>query len=249
MIVLKTTREIAAMREAGRIAGRALKLAGEMVAPGVSTYDIDRETEKFIRSCGAIPSFKGYEGFPATACISINEQVIHGIPNRHRIIQAGDIVSIDLGACYEGYHGDTAATFAAGEPNSEAQRLIDVTRECLMKGIEAARAGNRIGDISCAVQTNAEAAGFSVVRSFVGHGVGAKLHEAPEVPNYGPAGRGLRLMAGMTIAIEPMINMGGADVKVLDDGWTVVSTDKKPSAHFEHTVAITPDGPVIMTLP
>lgn len=249
MIVLKTSREIAAMREAGRIAGRALALAGQMVAPGVSTYDIDRETERFIRSCGAIPSFKNYQGYPATACISVNDQVIHGIPSRHRIIQAGDIVSIDLGAFFQGYHGDTAATFAAGEISPDAQRLIDVTRECLFEGIQMAQPGNRIGDISHAVQTHAEAAGFSVVRDFVGHGVGTKLHEAPEVPNYGESGHGLRLMAGMTIAIEPMINLGKCGVRVLPDGWTTVTVDGSISAHFEHTVAITFDGPVLMTQP
>ena len=249
MIVLKTSREIAAMREAGRIAGRALQLAGEMVAPGVSTYEIDRETERFIRSCGATPSFKNYQGYPATACISVNDQVIHGIPSKHCIIQAGDIVSIDLGAFYQGYHGDTAATFAAGEISPDAQRLMDVTKESLMKGIAMAHAGNRIGDISYAVQSHAEAAGFSVVRSFVGHGVGTQLHEAPEVPNFGTAGRGIRLMAGMTIAIEPMINMGQCDVRVLQDGWTTVTKDGSLSAHFEHTVAITTDGPVLLTQP
>ena len=249
MIVLKTSREIAAMREAGRIAGSALQLAGEMVAPGVSTYEIDRETERFIRSCGATPSFKNYQGYPATACISVNDQVIHGIPSKHCIIQAGDIVSIDLGAFYQGYHGDTAATFAAGEISPDAQRLMDVTKESLMKGIAMAHAGNRIGDISYAVQSHAEAAGFSVVRSFVGHGVGAQLHEAPEVPNFGTAGRGIRLMAGMTIAIEPMINMGQCDVRVLQDGWTTVTKDGSLSAHFEHTVAITTDGPVLLTQP
>ena len=249
MIVLKTSREIAAMREAGRIAGRALQLAGEMVAPGVSTYEIDRETERFIRSCGATPSFKNYQGYPATACISVNDQVIHGIPSKHCIIQAGDIVSIDLGAFYQGYHGDTAATFAAGEISPDAQRLMDVTKESLMKGIAMAHAGNRIGDISYAVQSHAEAAGFSVVRSFVGHGVGAQLHEAPEVPNFGTAGRGIRLMAGMTIAFEPMINMGQCDVRVLQDGWTTVTKDGSLSAHFEHTVAITTDGPVLLTQP
>ena len=249
MIVLKTSREIAAMREAGRIAGRALQLAGEMVAPGVSTYELDRETERFIRSCGATPSFKNYQGYPATACISVNDQVIHGIPSKHCIIQAGDIVSIDLGAFYQGYHGDTAATFAAGEISPDAQRLMDVTKESLMKGIAMAHAGNRIGDISYAVQSHAEAAGFSVVRSFVGHGVGTQLHEAPEVPNFGTAGRGVRLMAGMTIAIEPMINMGQCDVRVLQDGWTTVTKDGSLSAHFEHTVAITTDGPVLLTQP
>ncbi|MGN1080520.1 MAG: type I methionyl aminopeptidase [Acutalibacteraceae bacterium] len=249
MIVLKTSREIAKMREAGKIAGRALQLAGKACEPGVSTAELNFLAEKYIKSCGAKPSFKGLYGFPAGACISVNEQVIHGIPGKNCILKAGDIVSIDLGAYYEGYHGDTAATFAVGDISPEAQRLIDVTRESLFKGISMAHAGNRIGDISHAVQEHAEDAGFSVVRDFVGHGVGTELHESPEVPNFGKPSHGVRLMAGMTIAIEPMINMGDYHVKVLDDGWTTVTCDGSLAAHFEHTVAITPDGPVIMTQP
>lgn len=249
MIVLKTSREIALMREAGRIAGRALQLAGAACEPGVSTAELDAIAEKFIKSEGAKPSFKGLYGFPATACISVNEQVIHGIPDRHCILKQGDIVSIDLGAFFRGYHGDTAATFAVGDISPEAQRLMDVTKESLYKGISMARAGNRIGDISHTVQENVEGAGFSVVRDFVGHGVGTELHESPEVPNFGKPSHGVRLTAGMTIAIEPMVNIGDYHVKVLEDGWTTVTCDRSLAAHFEHSVAITPDGPVILTQP
>lgn len=249
MIVLKTSRELGLMREACIISARALKLAGEAVQPGVSTYEIDKIAHDYIVSQGAKPNFLNYNGYPATACISINNQVIHGIPSRSRVIQEGDIVSIDLGAELNGYNGDNAATFAAGEVSPEAKRLMDVTQECLYKGIEAARAGGRIGDIGHAVQSLAEAHGYSVVRQYVGHGVGASLHEAPEVPNFGTPGRGVRLLPGMTLAIEPMINVGAPGVKVQPDGWTVLTADGSLSAHFEHTVAITPDGPVIMTRP
>ncbi|MBQ8534015.1 MAG: type I methionyl aminopeptidase [Clostridia bacterium] len=249
MIVLKTSRELAKMREAGKIAGRALQLAGKACEAGISTAEINAIAERFIRSCGAKPSFKGLYGFPATACISVNEQVIHGIPSKNCILKPGDIVSIDLGAFYEGYHGDTAATFTVGQVDPNVQRLIDVTTESLFKGISQALTGNRVGDISHAVQTCVEENGFSVVRDFVGHGVGTELHESPEVPNFGSAARGVRLMAGMTIAIEPMVNMGDFRVKVLDDDWTVVTVDKSMSAHFEHTIAITNDGPVVLTEP
>lgn len=249
MIVLKTSRELGLMREACIISARALKLAGEAVQPGVSTYEIDKIAHDYIVSQGAKPNFLNYNGYPATACISINNQVIHGIPSKSRVIQEGDIVSIDLGAELNGYNGDNAATFAAGEVSPEAKRLMDVTQECLYKGIEAARAGGRIGDIGHAVQSLAEAHGYSVVRQYVGHGVGASLHEAPEVPNFGTPGRGVRLLPGMTLAIEPMINVGAPGVKVQPDGWTVLTADGSLSAHFEHTVAITPDGPVIMTRP
>ena len=236
------------MREACQISAQALKLIGSAVEPGVSTLELDRLAEKFIRSKGAIPNFKGLYGYPATACISINNEVIHGIPSKNRIIKNGDIVSVDLGACFEGYHGDNAATFAAGDISPEAKRLMDTTRESLYEGIKAASAGGRIGDISFAVQRYVEARGYSVVRQFVGHGVGTSLHEAPEVPNFGTAGRGVRLMPGMTLAIEPMVNMGKEKVKVLPDGWTVLTCDGSLSAHFEHTIAITKDGPVIMTV-
>lgn len=248
MIVLKTERELKLMREAGRISAGALKVAGEAVEPGISTAEIDRIAEKYILSQGAKPNFKGYNGFPATACISINDQVIHGIPSKKQIVKEGDIVSIDLGAVFEGYHGDNAATFAAGDVSPEAQRLMDVTRESLYEGIKMARAGGRIGDISAAVQQYTEARGYSVVRQYVGHGVGASLHEAPEVPNFGTPGRGVRLLPGMTLAIEPMINMGTEKVKVMPDGWTVLTADGALSAHFEHSVVITADGPQILTL-
>ena len=248
MIVLKTGRELKVMREACRISAGALKLVGSAVEPGVTTAELDRLAEDYIRSEGAVPNFKNYNGYPATACISINNEVIHGIPSKSRKIVAGDIVSVDLGAMFEGYHGDNAATFACGDISQEAKRLMDATRESLYEGINAARAGGRIGDISSAVQQYVEARGFSVVRQFVGHGIGTKLHEAPEVPNFGTAGRGVRLLPGMTLAIEPMVNIGKPDVRVLSDGWTVLTSDGSLSAHFEHTVVITPDGPQIMTI-
>ena len=216
--------------------------------PGVTTAELDRLAEEYIRSQGGEPNFKNYEGYPATACISINNEVIHGIPSAKRKLRAGDIVSIDLGAKFDGYHGDNAATFACGDISEEAKRLMDATRESLYEGIKAARAGGRVGDIGHAVQSYVEARGYTVVRQFVGHGVGTHLHEAPEVPNFGTPGRGVRLMPGMTIAIEPMVNAGAAGVEVQPDGWTVLTKDGSLSAHFEHTVAITADGPKIMTL-
>lgn len=249
MVVLKTSRELAAMRDAGRISARALKLAGEAVEPGVSTWEIDRIVRRYIEGQGAVPTFLGYGGFPARACISVNNVVIHGIPRKDQKLRAGDIVSVDVGATYEGFVGDNAWTFPCGDVSSEAKALMDATRESLFEGIRAAQAGNRIGDIGSAVQRYVEARGYSVVRDFVGHGVGAKMHEDPSVPNYGTPGRGVRLLPGMTIAIEPMINAGGHTVRTLPDGWTVVTTDGKLSAHFEHSIAITKDGPVILTLP
>ena len=249
MIVLKTSRELAIMREAGRISAMALKVAGEAVEPGVSTWEIDRVARKYIESQGAVPSFLGYGGFPASACISVNNVVIHGIPSKRQIVKAGDIVSIDIGAMFEGFHGDNAYTFPCGDIAPQAQRLLDATRESLYEGIKQAKAGNRLGDIGSTVQRYVEARGYSVVRDFVGHGVGAKLHEDPSVPNYGTPGRGVRLLPGMTIAIGPMVNQGGYEVQVQKDGWTTVTRDGKLSAHFEHTVAITPDGPVILTKP
>ena len=247
MVVLKTGRELSVMREACRISAGALKKAGEAVEPGITTGELDRIAEEYILSQGGEPNFKNYEGYPATACISVNNEVIHGIPSNKRRISEGDIVSIDLGAKFEGYHGDNAATFACGDVSDGAKRLIDVTRESLYEGIAAARAGGRIGDISHAVQSFVEKSGFSVVREFVGHGIGTHLHEAPEVPNFGNKGHGIRLLPGMTLAIEPMLNAGAYGVKVLPDGWTVLTKDGSLSAHFEHTVVITPDGPVIMT--
>lgn len=248
MIVLKTSNELRLMQRAGQISAQVLQLAGQAVKSGVTTLELDQLIEKFIRSQGAIPSFKGYGGFPGSACISINNEVIHGIPG-HRVIQEGDIVSIDVGAIIDGFHGDNASTFAAGEITPAAQKLMDVTRESLNRGIQAAQAGNRIGDISWAVQSYVEENGFAVVRQFVGHGVGSNLHEDPEVPNFGKPHRGPRLMPGMTIAIEPMVNETGAGVRVLQDGWTTVTQSGSLSAHFEHTIAITDNGPVILTQP
>ena len=247
MIVLKTTRELSLMKEACVIAAGALKAAGEAVEPGVSTDEINRIAHNFIIKSGAIPTFKGYNGYPAATCISINDEVIHGIPSKSRIIKAGDIVSIDVGATLNGYVGDNAATFAAGDISPEAQRLCDTTRESLYEGIKAAVAGGRIGDIGSTIQRYCEERGFSVVREFTGHGVGQQMHEDPSVPNFGTPGRGVRLLPGMTIAIEPMINMGGAGIRQLPDGWTIKTKDGSLSAHFEHTIAITADGPVILT--
>ena len=248
MVVLKTGRELQIMREACRISAGALKLIGSAVEPGVTTAELDRLAEQYILSQGAKPNFKNYQGYPATACISINNEVIHGIPNEKRKLVSGDIVSVDLGAEFNGYHGDNAATFAVGDVSDEAKRLMDTTRESLYEGIKAACAGSRIGDISYAIQRYVEERGYSVVRQFVGHGIGTHLHEAPEVPNFGTAGRGIRLLPGMTLAIEPMVNVGNYDVKVMPDGWTVLTRDGSLSAHFEHTIAITSDGPQIMTL-
>ncbi len=248
MIVLKNGRELKIMREACRISAGALQTVGKAIEPGVTTAELDRLAEQYIRSQGAVPNFKNYQGYPATACISINNEVIHGIPSSKRRIESGDIVSVDLGAKFDGYHGDNAATFACGDISCEAKRLMDTTRESLYEGIKAACAGGRVGDISSAVQRYVEAAGFSVVRKFVGHGIGTELHEAPEVPNFGTPSRGVRLMPGMTLAIEPMVNMGSYDVKIMPDGWTVLTKDGSLSAHFEHTIVITPDGPQIMTV-
>lgn len=248
MVAIKNSRELRAMKEACVISARALQLAGKAIEPGVTTGEVDRIVRRYIESQGAIPSFLGYGGFPASACISINDEVIHGIPGK-RVIKAGDIVSVDVGACLNGFHGDNAATFAAGEISPEAQALMDTTRESLYEGIRAAVAGGRVGDIGAAVQRYVEVRGYSVVRQFVGHGVGTNLHEDPSVPNFGTPGRGPRLLPGMTLAIEPMINAGTGDVRILPDGWTTVTKDGRLSAHFEHTVAITADGPVIMTTP
>lgn len=248
MIILKTQKELSAMREAGRISNQALVEAGKHIRAGMTTKELDKIIHDFIVSKGAKPSFLGYGGFPASACISINNEVIHGIPGSRKI-QNGDIVSVDVGAYYKGFHGDNAYTFAVGEISPEAQKLLDVTKESLYKGIAAAVPGARIGDVANAVQTYVEQAGFAVVRKYVGHGIGANLHESPEVPNFGTAGRGVRLVPGMTIAIEPMVNIKGADVKVLPDGWTVLTASGSLSAHFEHTIAITEHGPVILTDP
>ncbi len=236
------------MKDACRISAEALRAAGEAVKPGISTLEIDTIVRQYIEKQGATPSFLGYGGFPASACISVNNVVIHGIPKPTTVLKDGDIVSIDTGACYRGYHGDNAYTFPCGSISAEAQRLLDATRESLYEGIKQATVGNRIGDIGSAVQEYVEARSYSVVRKYVGHGVGAKLHEDPSVPNYGTRGRGIRLLPGMTIAIEPMVNEGTHHTRVLGDKWTVVTVDGRLSAHFEHTIAITPDGPKILTL-
>ncbi|MBQ8622767.1 MAG: type I methionyl aminopeptidase [Oscillospiraceae bacterium] len=249
MIVIKTSNELLKMRKAGLITGGALMAAKQAIRPGMSTLELDKIIKNYIVSHGAKPSFLGYNGFPASACISVNDTVIHGIPSASEKLKEGDIVSVDVGAYIDGYHGDSAKTFAVGEISDEAKRLMASTEESLMLAIEIAKPGVRIGDISAAIQKYNEDRGFSVVREFVGHGVGAKLHEDPEVPNFGRAGHGPRLMPGMVIAIEPMINAGGRGVKILNDGWTVKTTDKSLSAHFEHTIAITSGGAVILTQP
>ena len=249
MIVVKTAREIQRMQDACTLSARALKLAGEMVEPGVSTYEIDMAVKKYIEGEGGKPSTLGYNGYPASTCISVNSVVVHGIPSKKTILRQGDIVSIDICASINGYHGDNAYTFPCGDISEEAQRLLDATQESLYEGIKAALAGNRVGDISSAVQRYVEARSYGVVREFTGHGVGANLHEDPSIPNFGTPGRGPRLIPGMTIAIEPMITAGSYRTRTLDDGWTAVTVDGSLAAHFEHTVCITPDGPRIMTLP
>ncbi len=247
MIAIKNERELTLMRQACKITAAARALAGEMVRPGVTTKQIDKAVHDYIVSQGAKPSFLNYNGYPASACISVNETVIHGIPGGYTL-KEGDIVSIDVGAYYKGFHGDCAATFACGAISAEAQKLIDVTKQSFFEGIRFARRGHRVSDISHAIQTYVESNGFSVVRSFVGHGVGAQLHEEPEVPNFGPAGRGPRMLPGMTLAIEPMVNVGTHEVRILKDGWTVVTTDGKLSAHYENTVLITDGEPEILTV-
>ena len=247
MIAIKNERELALMRQACKITAAARALAGEMVRPGVTTKQIDKAVHDFIVSQGARPSFLHYHGYPASACISVNETVIHGIPGNY-VLRDGDIVSIDVGALYKGFHGDCAATFACGTISDQAQKLIDVTKQSFFEGIRFAKRGHRVSDISHAIQTYVESNGFSVVRSFVGHGVGAQLHEEPEVPNFGSAGRGPRLIPGMTLAIEPMVNAGVYDVRVLKDGWTTVTADGKLSAHYENTVLITDGEPEILTV-
>ena len=247
MITIKNEHELESMRQACKITAAARALAGEMVRPGVTTKEIDKAVHDYIVSQGAKPSFLNYNGFPASACISVNSCVIHGIPGNY-VLKDGDIVSIDVGAYYQGFHGDCAATFACGAISTEAQRLIDVTKESFFEGIRMATKGHRVSDISHAIQTYVESNGFAIVRSFVGHGVGRKLHEDPEVPNYGAPGRGPRLLKGMTLAIEPMVNAGVADVHILKDGWTVLTNDGKLSAHYENTVLITDGEPEILTV-
>ena len=245
-ITLKSPREIELMRQAGRITAAARTLAREMVTPGITTAEIDREIRHFIEKSGAKPTFLGYGGYPASVCLSINDEVIHGIPGK-RVIQEGDIVSVDVGATWKGFVGDCAGTYVAGAGSAGAKRLIAVTRQSFFEGMKYARAGCRVGDISSAIQTYVEKNGFSVVREYVGHGVGSQMHEAPEVPNYGDPGRGPRLLKGMTIAVEPMVNAGTYEVWVLKDGWTVKTRDGKLSAHYENTILITDGEPEILT--
>ena len=248
MIILKTESEIAKMRKAGKITGDTLKLLEEKVKPGISTWELNDIAEKYIRSQGAIPSFLGLYNYPASVCISIDEEVVHGIPSKKRIIEEGQIVSFDVGAFVEGFHGDAARTVMVGKVSEEKRKLVEITKECFFKGIQEFKVGNRLGDIGFAIQQHAEMHGYGVVRELVGHGIGRKMHEDPEVPNYGTKGRGIRLSNGMTLAIEPMITLGTYEVDFLADGWTVKTRDLKPSAHYENTVALI-DGQVeILTL-
>ena len=248
MIQLKNSLQIKDMKEAGRITGEALLVAREHVREGISTYELDKLIREYIERSGAKPSFLGYGGFPASACISINDEVIHGIPSKKRILQDGDIVKVDVGAFYRGFHGDAARTIPVGKVSDEALKLISVTRKSFFDGVEALKPGGRIGDVGSAIQNTVESNGFSVVKKYIGHGVGRELHESPDVPNFGTAGRGVRLCSGMTLAIEPMVNIGGSDVFQLDDGWTVKTSDGSLSAHYENTVALTSEGVAILTL-
>ena len=235
------------MKEAGRITGEALLIARDMIRPGISTYDIDVAIRRYIEKCGAKPAFLGYGGFPASACISINDEVIHGIPSQKRILQEGDIVKIDTGAVYRGYVGDSARTIPVGRVSEEAQKLIRATRDSFWAGVEQLKVGNRLGDVGAAIDTVVRNNGFETVRRYVGHGIGAELHESPDVPNYGTPGRGVRLCAGMVLAIEPMVNVGSFEVREMPDGWTVKTVDRSLSAHYENTVALTSEGVLILT--
>ena len=248
LISIKSPHEIQCMRRAGRLTAQARALAGSMVRPGVSTLEIDHAVRKFIESQGGTPSFLNYAGYPGSACISVNDVVIHGIPSRHIVLREGDIVSVDVGACIDGFHGDCAATYACGRISDEARRLIEVTQQSFWEGIQFARVGYRVSDISHAVQAYVEPFGYSLVRDYVGHGVGAKLHEPPEVPNFGPAGHGPRLMAGMTLAVEPMVNQGTWEIQVMKDGWTVKTADGKLAAHYENSILITDGDPEVLTV-
>lgn len=246
MIIRKSKREIDIMRKAGRLVAQTHELLAQKVKEGITTKEIDKIAEEFILKQGAKPSFKGYQGFPNTVCIAVNEVVVHGIPDSYQL-KNGDIIGLDLGAIVDGYHGDAARTLAIGEVSNDAKKLLKTTQQTLVKGIKEARIGNRLTDISNAVQKHAEGAGYSVVRKFVGHGIGKALHEDPQIPNFGRPGRGPRLKEGMVLAIEPMVNLGTHKVKTLDDGWTVVTKDRKLSAHFEDTIVITKSGPEILT--
>ena len=247
MVYTRNRSEIELIRASAQLVARTLALLGREARPGRTTAELDRLAETFIRDHGGRPAFKGYRGFPASICPSVNEEVVHGIPGP-RALRDGDVVGIDVGVEMDGFYADAAHTFAVGEVEPQAQALLDTTREALAAGIAQAKAGNRVGDISNAIQQHAEARGFSVVRALVGHGIGREMHEEPQVPNYGPPGRGPRLMAGQVLAIEPMVNVGGPDVMTKSDGWTVVTKDGTLSAHFEHTVAVGPDGPEILSV-
>ena len=247
MIIVKNSEQLALMRKAGRITAEALLVARDMIRPGISTKEIDTKIRHFIEKCDAVPSFLGYGGFPGSACISINEQVIHGIPSDRVILREGDIVKIDVGARSRGYNGDSARTYPVGKVSDEALRLISVTERSFYEAMKYAKAGCRVGDLGFAVENFVISNGFSVVRDFVGHGVGAQLHEEPEVPNFGRAGRGARLYAGMTLAVEPMVNAGTHEVRVKNDGWTVVTLDGRLSAHYENSIAITESDPIVLT--
>ena len=247
MIKLKNAAQIALMKKAGRITGEALMVARDHIKPGVTTKHLDDLIRRYIEKCGARPSFLGYGGFPGSACISINEQVIHGIPSSKIVLQEGDIVKVDVGAYINGFHGDAARTFAVGKIGEEAEKLIRVTEECFWKGIEQFTIGNRLGDVGSAIENTAVNAGYSVVKKYIGHGVGQNLHESPDVPNYGTAGRGQRICAGMTVAVEPMVCVGTGNVLELSDGWTVVTADSKLSAHYENTIAVTEEGVLVLT--
>lgn len=247
MIILKTKREIEIMRKAGRLVAQAHELVKQNIKPGITTGELDRIVEDFLRSQNSIPTFKGYNGFPHSICASVNEEVVHGMPGKRKL-QEGDIISIDIGATFEGYVGDSAKTHFVGEVSDEKRRLVEVTRQSFYEGIKFAKESYRLSDISHAIQQYVESAGFSVVRDYVGHGVGRKMHESPQIPNFGKPGKGPRLQEGMVLAIEPMINAGTYNVKVLDNNWTVVTVDGKPSAHYEHTVAITDGEPLLLTV-
>ena len=247
MIIIKSAKEIELMRDAGKIVAETHEILKQSIKPGVTTKELDEIAEKNIRKYKAEPSFKGYHGYTGSVCASINEEVVHGIPSSSTILRDKDIISIDIGAFYKGYHGDAAKTHAVGNISDEDKRLIDITRQSFYEGIKFAKIGYRLSDISHSVQTYVEKNKFSIVRDFVGHGVGSKLHEDPQIPNYGPSGKGIRLQEGMVLAIEPMVNAGSYHVKVLSDGWTAVTIDGKKSAHYEHTIAITKDEPLILT--
>ncbi len=247
MITYRSQQEVDKLRKSSKLVAETVQHLIPMIEPGVSTADLDRAAETYIRQHGGIPAFQGYRGFPATLCTSINEEVVHGIPSKKRKLQSGDIIGVDCGAIVEGYYGDHAITFAVGDVSEEEQALLDTTREALEVGVAQAKVGNRLSDISHTIQKYAEERGYSVVKAFVGHGIGTELHEEPQVPNFGPPGRGPRLREGMVLALEPMLNVGTADVQILSDNWTVVTVDGKLSAHFEHTVAVAEHGGIVLS--